>query len=84
VAHGGLRRVPADDDVPVFLPENAEQTALIQRARAVHDPIQGSTGRLTGVADAQTAYGQDLILSGDSVALMADSPEVNIRTWPKG
>jgi alpha-glucosidase len=82
--HGGLRWVHADDDVLVFLRESAEETALIHCARAAHDPIRVSIRHLIGVADAHTAYGRDLILSGDSASLMADQPEVNIWTWPKG
>jgi alpha-glucosidase len=81
--HGGLRWVYADDDVLVFLRESAEQTALIHCARAAHEPIAVSTWHLTGVADAQTVYGRDLILSDDSASLMADKPEVNIWTWPR-
>jgi alpha-glucosidase len=81
--HGGLRWVLADDDVLVFLRESAEQTALVHCARAAHGPIALSTRHLTGVADAQTAYGRDLILSGDSASLTADKPEVNIWTWPR-
>lgn len=81
--HGGLRWVYADDDVLVFLRESAEQTALVHCARAAHDPIQVSTRYLTGVAEAHTAYGRDLILGGDSVSLVADGPVVNIWTWPR-
>jgi len=82
--HGGLRWVHADDDVLVFLRESAEETALIHCARAAHEPIQVSTRHLTGVADAHTAYGRDLILGGDTVSFVADQPEVNIWTWPRG
>jgi hypothetical protein len=38
---------------------------------------------LTGVAEAHTAYGRDLVLGGDSVSLVADGPVVNIWTWPR-
>ena len=82
--HGGLRWVHADEDVLVFLRESAQETALIHCARAAHDPIHLTTRHLVGVADAHTAYGRDLILSGDSASLIADQPEVNIWTWPKG
>jgi hypothetical protein len=52
-------------------------------ARAAHDPIQVFTRYLTGVAEAHTAYGGDLVLGGDSVSLVADGPVVNIWTWPR-
>jgi len=81
--HGGLRWVHADDDVLVFLRESIDQTALVQCARAAHPPIQVSTKHLTGVAGVRTAYGRDLIQSGESVTLTADTPEVNIWTWPR-
>jgi alpha-glucosidase len=81
--HGGLRWVETDDDVLVFLRESTEQTALIHCARAAHDPISVSMGQLSGVAEAQTAYGRDLIFGGDGVILTADVPEVNIWTWPR-
>ena len=81
--HGGLRWVYADDDVLVFLRESAEQTALVHCARVAHDPIQVSMRHLTGVAEAHTAYGRDLVLGGDSVSLVADGPVVNIWTWPR-
>ena len=81
--HGGLRWVHADDDVLVFLRESTEQTALVHCARAAHDPIRLSTRHLTGVAEAHTAYGGDLVLGGDSVSLVADGPVVNIWTWPR-
>ena len=81
--HGGLRWVHADDDVLVYLRESKTQTALVHCARAAHDPIRVSAKHLTGVAGAQTAFGRDLIHSGDSVTLMADMPEVNIWTWPR-
>jgi alpha-glucosidase len=81
--HGGLRWVHTSDDVLVFLRESTEQTALVHCARAAHEPIQVSTMNLTGVAEAHTAYGRDLILGGDSVTLTADMPEVNIWTWPR-
>lgn len=53
------------------------------RAGAAHAPIQVSTRHLSGVAGVQTAYGRDLIQSGESVTLTADVPEVNIWTWPR-
>ena len=81
--HGGLRWVHADDDTMVFLRESAEQTALVHCARAAHDPIQLSARHLTGVAEGVTAYGRDLVRSGDSVSLLADSPGVDIWTWPR-
>jgi len=81
--HGGLRWVHTGDDVLVFLRESKEQTALVHCARAAHDPIRLSARHLTGVAGVQTAYGRDLIQSGDSVTLTADMPEVNIWTWPR-
>jgi len=81
--HGGLRWVHTGDDVLVFLRESKKQTALVHCARAAHDPIQVSVRHLTGVAGVQTAYGRDLIQSGDSVTLTADMPEVNIWTWPR-
>ena len=62
------------------MPWNA---ALVYCARAAHDPIHVSTWHLTGVAEAHTAYGRDLILGGDSVSLIADGPGVNIWTWPR-
>jgi alpha-glucosidase len=80
--HGGLRWVHADDDVLVFLRESTEQTALVHCARAAHAPIRVSARHLTGVAEARTAYGRDLIQGGESVTLTADVPEVNIWTWP--
>ena len=81
--HGGLRWVHADDDTLVFLRESAEQTALVHCARGAHDPIQLSTRHLAGVAEAATAYGRDLVRSGDSVSLVADTPGINIWTWPR-
>ncbi len=81
--HGGLRWVHADHDVLVFLRESEEQTALVHCARAAHDPIQVCTRHLTGVAEAVTAYGRDPIRSGDSVSLVAETPEINIWTWPR-
>ena len=80
--HGGLRWVYADDDALVFLRESAEQTALVHCARAAHAPIEIPTRHLRGVATACTAYGRDLILSGDGVSLTADAPGTNIWTWP--
>ena len=80
--HGGLRWVHADDDALVFLRESAEQMALVHCSRAAHDPIQISTRHLAGVAEAHTAYGQDLILNGESVSLRAGSPGISIWTWP--
>jgi alpha-glucosidase len=80
---GGLRWVHADDDVLVFLRESTEQTALVHCARAAHDPVRVSSRHLSGVAGVHTAYGRDLIQSGESVTLTADVPEVNIWTWPR-
>ena len=80
--HGGLRWVHADDDALVFLRESAEQTALVHCARAAHDPIEISARHLRGAATAHTAYGRDLILSGDGVSLTAEAPGTNIWTWP--
>jgi alpha-glucosidase len=81
--HGGLRWVHADDDVLVFLRESAEQTALVHCARAAHDPIQVPMAYLNGVAEAQTAYGRDLMHRSERVTLTADRPGVNIWTWPR-
>ena len=81
--HGGLRWVHTGDDVLVFLRESTEQSALIHCARAAHEPIPISTQQLTGVAEAHTAYGRDLILEDDDVSLAADGPQVNIWTWPR-
>jgi alpha-glucosidase len=81
--HGGLRWVHADDDVLVFLRESTEETALVHCARAAHGPIRISALHLVGVAEADTAYGRDVIVDGDSVTLVADRPEVNIWTWPR-
>jgi len=80
--HGGLRWVHADDDTLVFLRESSTQAALVHCARAAHDPIQLSTRHLNGVGEAVTAYGRDLIHGGDSVSLVADTPGVNVWTWP--
>ena len=82
--HGGLRWVHADEDVLVFLRESTEQTALVHCARAAHGPVQVPTRHLAGVDRAHPAYGRDLVLSGDSVSLVADGPEVNIWTWQRG
>jgi alpha-glucosidase len=81
--HGGLRWVHADDDALVFLRESGAQTALVHCARAAHDPIQVSTRHLSGVAEAATAYGRDLVSTGERLSLVADAPEVNIWTWPR-
>jgi alpha-glucosidase len=81
--HGGLRWVSADDDALVFLRESTEQTALVHCARAAHEPIQLSARHLDGVAEAQTAYGGDLMLRGERITLTADGPGVNIWTWPR-
>jgi len=81
--HRDLRWVHADDDALVLLRESSQETALVHRARAAYAPIRVSTRHLTGVADARTAYGRDLILVGDSASLVADRPEVNIWTWPR-
>jgi alpha-glucosidase len=80
--HGGLRWVHADDDALVFLRESAEQTALVHCSRAAHDPIEIPARHLAGVAEAHTAYGRDLVFSGDRVTLRADAPGVSIWTWP--
>jgi alpha-glucosidase len=80
---GGLRWVHSGEDVLVFLRESTEQSALIHCARAAHEPILISTQHLTGVAEAHTAYGRDLIFEGDDVSLAAHAPQVSIWTWPR-
>jgi alpha-glucosidase len=80
--HGGLRWVHADDDALVYLRQTPQETAMVHCARAAHPAVAISARHLTGVENARTVYGAELVHGPGSVSLAADRPAVSVWAWP--
>lgn len=79
--HGGLRWAHVEDDAIVFLRETDSQVALVHVSRAAHGGIELPLSLLSGVEEAQVAYGQGMDIKNESVVLSASKPGVSVLVW---